>query len=95
MNLNARQRKGFEPLAGMRAKTRNGLLRRRRSKKRVAWRTRWRPCPAPVASGLSLTAVKGNGLKPALITCEREEDQTDFVVEKVLEHNESGLGLRR
>jgi hypothetical protein len=29
--------------------------------------------------------VKGNGPKPALITCEREEDQTDFVVEKVLE----------
>jgi ATP-dependent DNA helicase UvrD/PcrA len=39
--------------------------------------------------------VKGNGPKPALITCEREEDQTDFVVEKVLEHNESGFGLRR
>ena len=39
--------------------------------------------------------MKGNGPKPALITCEREEDQTDFVVEKVLEHNESGLGLRR
>ena len=39
--------------------------------------------------------MKGNGPKPALITCEREEDQTDFVVEKVLEHNENGLGLRR
>ena len=42
-----------------------------------------------------LRSVKGNGLKPTLITCEREEDQTDFVVEKVLEHNESGLGLWR
>ena len=42
-----------------------------------------------------LRSVKGNGPEPALVTCEREEDQTDFVVEKVLEHNESGLGLRR
>ena len=42
-----------------------------------------------------LRSVKGNRPKPTLITCEREEDQTDFVVEKVLEHNESGLGLRR
>ena len=50
-------------------------------------------CPKRHAK--ELRSVKGNGLKPALITCEREEDQTDFVVEKVLEHNESGLGLRR
>jgi DNA helicase II / ATP-dependent DNA helicase PcrA len=42
-----------------------------------------------------LRSVKRNGPKPTLVTCEREEDQTDFVVEKVLEHNESGLGLRR
>ena len=42
-----------------------------------------------------LRSAKGSGTKPALVTCEREEDQTDFVVEKVLEHNEKGLGLRR
>jgi DNA helicase-2/ATP-dependent DNA helicase PcrA len=50
---------------------------------------------SPKRHAKELRSVKGNGLKPALITCEREEDQTDFVVERVLEHNESGLGLRR
>jgi superfamily I DNA/RNA helicase len=50
---------------------------------------------SPKRHAKELRSVKGNGPKPALITCEREEDQTDFVVEKVLEHNESGLGLRR
>lgn len=33
--------------------------------------------------------------KPNLVTCEREEDQTDFVVEKILEHYEAGLSLRK
>lgn len=33
--------------------------------------------------------------KPLLVTCEREEDQTDFVVRKVLEHYEQGIPLRR
>ena len=50
---------------------------------------------SPKRHAKELRSVKGDGPKPALITCEREEDQTDFVVEKVLEHNESGLGLRR
>jgi Superfamily I DNA and RNA helicases len=52
---------------------------------------------SPKRHAKELRSVKGNGPKPALITCEREEDQTDFVVEKVLEHNESGLvsGARR
>jgi ATP-dependent DNA helicase UvrD/PcrA len=50
---------------------------------------------SPKRHAKELRSVKGNGLKPMLITCEREEDQTDFVVEKVLEHNESGLALRR
>ena len=50
---------------------------------------------SPKRHAKELRSVKGHGPKPALITCEREEDQTDFVVEKVLEHNESGLGLRR
>ena len=39
---------------------------------------------SPKRHAKELRSVKGNGLKPALITCEREEDQTDFVVEKVL-----------
>ena len=50
---------------------------------------------SPKRHAKELRSGKGDGPKPALITCEREEDQTDFVVEKVLEHNESGLGLRR
>ncbi len=50
---------------------------------------------SPKRHAKELRSAKGNGPKPVLITCEREEDQTDFVVEKVLEHNESGLGLRR
>jgi DNA helicase-2/ATP-dependent DNA helicase PcrA len=50
---------------------------------------------SPKRHAKELRSVKGDGPKPELITCEREEDQTDFVVEKVLEHNESGLGLRR
>ena len=50
---------------------------------------------SPKRHAKELRSLKGNGPKPALITCEREEDQTDFVVEKVLEHNENGLGLRR
>jgi DNA helicase-2/ATP-dependent DNA helicase PcrA len=33
--------------------------------------------------------------KPLLVTCEREEDQTDFVVRKILEHYEQGIPLRR
>ncbi|MEO0249856.1 MAG: ATP-dependent helicase, partial [candidate division WOR-3 bacterium] len=33
--------------------------------------------------------------KPFLVTCEREEDQTDYVVRKILEHYEQGIPLRR
>ena len=33
--------------------------------------------------------------KPLLVTCEREEDQTDYVVRKILEHYEQGIPLRR
>lgn len=33
--------------------------------------------------------------KPNLVTCEREEDQTDFVVERILEHYEQGIPLRK
>ena len=34
---------------------------------------------SPKRHAKELRSVKGNGPKPALITCEREEDQTDFV----------------
>lgn len=42
-----------------------------------------------------LRSVKGPGPRPALVTCEREEDQTDYVVESVLAHHEKGLKLQR
>ncbi|MDD4889623.1 MAG: ATP-dependent helicase [Phycisphaerae bacterium] len=37
----------------------------------------------------------GGEQKPYLITCEREEEQTDFVVKKILEHYEQGLPLKK
>ncbi|MDD5349901.1 MAG: ATP-dependent helicase [Chthoniobacteraceae bacterium] len=42
-----------------------------------------------------LWSERAGGQKPNLVTCEREEDQTDFVVEKVLEHYEQGIPLRK
>ncbi|MCZ7663230.1 MAG: ATP-dependent helicase [Thermoleophilia bacterium] len=33
--------------------------------------------------------------KPCLVRCQDEEEQTDFVVERVLEHREAGILLRR
>ncbi len=42
-----------------------------------------------------LWAARGGDQKPLLITCEREEDQTDYVVRKILEHYEQGIPLRR
>ena len=38
---------------------------------------------SPKRHAKELRSMKGNGPKPALITCEREEDQTDFVVGRV------------
>ncbi len=40
------------------------------------------------------TAREGGG-RPALVTCRDEAEQTRFVVERVLEHREQGLALRR
>ena len=52
---------------------------------------------SPKRHAKELRSVKGNGPKPVLITCEREEDQTDFVVEKVLSTMRTALvsGARR
>ncbi len=35
------------------------------------------------------------GERPLLITCEDENDQSDFLVTKILEHREAGIDLRR
>ncbi len=42
-----------------------------------------------------LWSTKGGQQKPLLVTCEREEDQTDYVVRRILEHYEQGIPLRR
>ncbi len=42
-----------------------------------------------------LWSTRGGEQKPLLITCEREEDQTDYVVKRILEHYEQGIPLRR
>ncbi len=42
-----------------------------------------------------LWTVRCGEQKPILVTCEREEEQTDHVVQKILEHYEQGIPLRR
>ncbi len=42
-----------------------------------------------------LWSDRDQGEKPALVTCESEEDQTEFVIRTILEHREAGIDLRR
>jgi len=42
-----------------------------------------------------LWSDRGGEQKPILVTCEREEEQTDYVVRKILEHYEQGIPLHR
>ncbi len=42
-----------------------------------------------------LWSMRGGEQKPLLVTCEREEEQTDYVVRKILEHYEQGIPLRQ
>ena len=42
-----------------------------------------------------LWSARDSRQKPLLVTCEREEEQTSFVVRKILEHYEQGIPLRR
>jgi DNA helicase-2/ATP-dependent DNA helicase PcrA len=35
------------------------------------------------------------GEQPSLVSCESEEEQTEFVIRRILEHREAGLDLRR
>ncbi len=43
----------------------------------------------------NLWSERTDGELPLLVTCESEEDQTDFVVRRILEHREAGVDLRR
>lgn len=43
----------------------------------------------------NLWSERTEGEKPLLVTCESEDDQTEFVVQRILEHREEGIDLRR
>ena len=43
----------------------------------------------------NLWSERSQGERPWLVTCEDEDDQTEFVVGKILEHRESGIDLHR
>jgi DNA helicase-2/ATP-dependent DNA helicase PcrA len=43
----------------------------------------------------NLWSTRTEGERPALVSCEGEDDQTEFVIRRVLEHREAGIDLRR
>ena len=43
----------------------------------------------------NLWSERTQGERPALVTCEDEDDQTEYVIREILEHRESGIDLRR
>ncbi len=43
----------------------------------------------------SLWTEREGGSRPALVTCQDEVEQTDYVIERILGHREEGLALRR
>ena len=43
----------------------------------------------------NLWSERTEGEKPSLVTCESEEDQTEFIIQRILEHRESEIDLRR
>ena len=43
----------------------------------------------------NLWTTRVQGRRPLLVTCEDEDDQAEFVIERILEHRESGIDLQR
>ena len=43
----------------------------------------------------NLWSERAQGERPALVTCEDEDDQTEYVIRHILEHREAGIDLRR
>ena len=43
----------------------------------------------------NLWSQRTDGAKPQLVSCEDEDEQTEFVIRQVLDHREAGLSLRR
>ena len=43
----------------------------------------------------NLWSKRGGGGRPRLVTCEDEDDQNEYLIERILEHREEGVDLRR
>ncbi len=43
----------------------------------------------------NLWSKRPGGIRPVLVTCEEEDDQSDFVIRTILAHREAGIALRR
>jgi len=43
----------------------------------------------------NLWSKRTDGQRPLLVTCEGDDDQTEFVIRSILEHREAGIDLRR
>jgi len=43
----------------------------------------------------NLWSTRTEGQRPALVSCEGENEQTEFVIRRILEHREAGIDLRR
>jgi len=50
---------------------------------------------APERYTKNLWSKRDDGQRPSLITCEDENDQTEYVIRQILEHREANLDLRR
>lgn len=50
---------------------------------------------APERFTKNLWCDRKGGDRPALVTCEDENEQSDFVIERILSHREEGIDLRR
>ena len=42
-----------------------------------------------------VVATRTGGAKPQLVSCDDEDEQTEFIIRSVLDHREAGLALRR
>jgi len=43
----------------------------------------------------NLWSERTEGVNPSLVTCEDEDNQTEYVIRRILEHREAGIDLRR
>jgi len=57
--------------------------------------TNWVIGLAPERFTKNLWSERADGERPWLVHCEDEDDQTEYVIEKILGHREAGIDLRR